>query len=112
MDQFLSDQSIELNGYKADFEKLDWGLFYFTHKIENCFSTMALKTKDFLSLYTGERYTEQRAGMEECPGYCLDEKQLNRCDAFCECAFNREIIQIINKRKDGNIERERQLSLF
>ncbi|MCF8067547.1 MAG: hypothetical protein K9L30_03065 [Desulfobacterales bacterium] len=26
-DQFLDDQSLKLNGYKADFEKLEWGLF-------------------------------------------------------------------------------------
>jgi len=59
---------------------------------------MAIEAKNFLSLYAGRRYTERRTGKEECPGYCLEEKQLNRCDALCECAFNREIIQIIKNR--------------
>ncbi len=59
-DEFLNDPSLEINGYKADFEKLEWGLFYFTHKKENCFSTMALEAQDFLSLYDGKKYTERR----------------------------------------------------
>jgi hypothetical protein len=98
-DQFLDDQSLELIGYKADFEHLEWGLFYFTHRKKGCFSTIALQAKEFLSLYSGKKYTERRTGKEECPGYCLEEKQLNRCDALCECAFNREVIQIIKERK-------------
>ena len=28
-DDFLSDSSLELNGYKADFQKLEYGLFFF-----------------------------------------------------------------------------------
>jgi hypothetical protein len=60
---------------------------------------MALEAQDFLSLYSGKKYTERRTGMEECPGYCHDVKQLNRCDALCECAFNREVIQIIKERQ-------------
>ena len=98
-DEFLDDQSLKLNGYLADFEKLEWGLFYFTHTIEGCFSTMALEAKDFSTLYSGKKYTERRTGEEECPGYCLDKEQLNRCNAFCECAFNREVIQIIKVRQ-------------
>jgi len=98
-DKFIDDQSLEIIGYQADFENLEMGLFYFTHQKEVCFSTMAIKVKVFLSLYSGGKYTERRTGKKECPGYCLDEKQLNRCDALCECAFNREVIQIINDRQ-------------
>ncbi len=98
-DEFLDDLSLIIDGYQADFEKLERGLFYFTHIKEGCLSTMALEAKDFLSLYSGEKYTERRTGKEECPGYCLDKEQLNRCDAICECAFNREVIQIIKERQ-------------
>jgi len=97
-DEFLDDKSLELNGYQADFDKLEWSLFLFTHYKENCYSTMAIQAKDFLSLYSGKKYTEQRAGTDDCPGYCLDKNQLDRCDALCECAFNREVIQIIKTR--------------
>jgi hypothetical protein len=97
--QFLEDLSLELNGYEADFEKLEWGLFYFTHKAEGCCSTMTLKAEEFLSLYSGKKYSDRRTGMEGCPGYCLEKEQLDRCDAICECAFNREVIQIIKARQ-------------
>ncbi len=97
-EKFLADNSLKINGYGADFKNLERSLFYFTHMKEGCFSTIVIKAEEFLSLYSGKRYSEQRAGKEECPGYCLDEKQLNRCDALCECAFNREIIQMIKDK--------------
>ena len=97
-DDFLNDQSLEINGYGVDFEKLEWGLFYFTHKKTGCFSTMALEAKDFLDIYSGKRYTERQTGKEGCPGYCLEKNQLDRCDAVCECAFNREVIAIIKEK--------------
>ncbi len=99
-DEFLDDQSLYINGYGTDFEKIEWSLFYFTHEEEGCFSTMVIEAKHFLNLYSGKKYTERRTGKEGCPGYCLDQKQLDRCEAICECAFNREIIQIINKRRN------------
>lgn len=98
-DEFLDDNSLKLNGYQVDLDELEWSLFLFTHFQENCFSTMAIRAKDFLSLYSGKKYAERRTGKEDCPGYCLDKKQLNRCDAFCECAFNREVMQIIKSRQ-------------
>jgi hypothetical protein len=103
LDQFLDDKSLELNGYQADFEKPEWSLFYFTHHIEGCYSTMVIEAKQFLGLYSGKKYTERRTGMEDCPGYCLDKEQLNRCDALCECAYNREVMQIIKERKAGRV---------
>ena len=101
-DEFLSDSSLELNGYKSDFQKLEYGLFFFTHKVDNCFSTMALEAGDFVDLYSGNIYPEHKTLSEECPQYCIDEKQLSRCDALCECAFVREVIQIIMERQKDN----------
>ncbi|MCP3927199.1 MAG: hypothetical protein GY714_31965 [Desulfobacterales bacterium] len=94
-ESFLKDSSLKINGYGADFKILKRSLFYFTHLKEGCYSTLVIKAEEFLDLFSGEQYTEQRAGKEECPLYCLDERQLSRCDALCECAFNREIIHII-----------------
>ncbi len=92
---FLSDHSLKLNGYKADFKDLEFGMFFFTHHIDGCHSTMALMVGDFRSLYSGEIYAEKKALSEECPRYCVNENQLSRCNAFCECAFVREIMHII-----------------
>lgn len=96
---FIEDSSLELNGYGADFEKLELSLFYFTHRKEGCYSTLTLEAKAFQSLYSGKKYSGRRTGEDDCPGYCFDKEQLNRCDAFCECAFNREILAIIKEKK-------------
>ena len=98
--EFLGDDTLVINGYGADFERLEWGLFYFTHNTENCRSTMAIQASKFLSLYSGKKYPERRTGKDDCPGYCLEEKQLDRCQALCECAFNREVIQVIKERQN------------
>ena len=39
-DRFLDDPDVELNGYKADFEQLEYGLFFFIHLKLDCWSTM------------------------------------------------------------------------
>ena len=101
-EDFLADGALELNGYKADFKELEYGLFFFTHKADGCYSTMALEVKDFQGLYTGTIYPERKTASEECPRYCMKEKQLNRCAARCECAFAREIIQIIRECQKGD----------
>jgi hypothetical protein len=102
-DVFLADDSLELEGYGADFEKLEKGLFYFTHRVPGCFSTMALEAREFISLYTGEKYPDSKMGGDECPRICLDKTKLDRCPAFCENAFVREIIQIIRERQSHDI---------
>lgn len=101
MEAFLADPHLELNGYKADFKELEYGMFFFTHGIQPCRSTMTLMVNDFKSLYTGKTYTENKALSAECPRYCIDEKQLARCDALCECAYVREIMQIILERQSA-----------
>lgn len=100
-DDFLADGNLELNGYKADFKELSYGLYFFTHKANDCFSTMALEVQDFQDLFTGTIYQERRTGEGECPRYCMKENQLQRCAVRCECAFAREIIQIIRLRQQG-----------
>lgn len=98
-DQFMGDRNLELNGYKADFEQLEYGLFFFTHLKLNCFSTMVIEVVQFLDLYPGKIHLQRRTGEADCPGYCLDKDQLDRCEAICECAFVREIMQIIKNKK-------------
>ena len=100
-DEFLDDPLLDINGYQAHFEKLEWSLFYFTHQKEGCFSTIAIKAEEFLSLYSGKKYKERRTNKEDCPQYCFEKEQLDRCDALCECAFNREIIEIIKTKQDN-----------
>ncbi|THB71441.1 MAG: hypothetical protein D6B25_18670 [Desulfobulbaceae bacterium] len=100
-EDFLADRELEINGYQADFEQLEEGLFYFTHLTEGCGSTLAIQTREFLDLNSGAKYEQRNTGKEDCPGYCRQIDQLDRCKAQCECAFVRDIIQIIRQRQEG-----------
>lgn len=97
--KFLSDPTLKFNGYQIFRPELERGLFIFTHLKEKCYSTLSIKILEFHDLYTGSRYNENKALSEDCPRYCLDENNLNRCDALCECAYVREISAIINSAK-------------
>lgn len=98
-EEFLSDPNLEINGYQVDFKTLERGMFFFTHNVESCHSTMTIMMGAFRDLYSGKTYKDNKALLEECPRYCIDEKQLARCDALCECAFVREIIQLIREKQ-------------
>jgi len=97
-DDFLDDATLIFNGYQADLGILEEGLFFFTHNTEPCGTTMAIIAQDFVSLYVGERYSENKQGTEECPQYCLDKSNLNRCQVYCRNAFVREVSQMILER--------------
>ncbi|WP_108650455.1 hypothetical protein [Dongshaea marina] len=98
--EFIADPYVILIGYKADFQNLDEGLFLFTHQTGECQSTLALEVGGFKDLYHGALYTERKAGGPECPLYCQDVNQLVRCQAKCECAYIREVMQIFRSEKD------------
>lgn len=102
MDSFLADPFIVFNGYQANFGMLNEGIFFFTHETEECGSTMGIKVRIFASLFTGKKYTGSKALSNDCPGYCLDLKNLDRCSAQCENAFAREISQLIKDRQTAD----------
>jgi len=91
---FLTDNHISLVGYQVNFNKLEAGLFLFNH---NCGTTLSMQVKDFKDLYNGPIYRDRCTGKEECPGYCLRKDKLDPCLAKCECAFVREIMQLIKQ---------------
>ena len=97
---FIKDTNLYFNGYMADFKTLERGLFYFTHLVEGCRSTLVVPTGHFMDLYTGKRYDTIYTGTDDCQGYCMDNQCLERCGSMCEYAFVRELIHIILKRKN------------
>ncbi len=103
-DDFIKDTSLYMNGYMADFKTLEKGLFYFTHLIEGCRSTLVVPARHFLDLYSGDRSLDICTGGQECQGYCMDDTCLKRCTAMCEYAFVREVIHIILKKKNQPAE--------
>lgn len=93
-DSFLSDPDIVLIGYQTRFRNLTDGLFYFNH---SCKGTSAISVDEFTDLYDGPVYEERKTGGKDCPGHCLYKDNLEPCPAECECAYVREVMQIIRK---------------
>ncbi|MBU0681290.1 MAG: hypothetical protein KKD73_07700 [Proteobacteria bacterium] len=96
-EDFLEDSSLEINGYAPDFDHLLEGLFFFTHHVGGCFSTMTLKANTFAELYIGMKYQEHKTADADCPRYCFNKEELRRCEELCECAYVREIVDIIRQ---------------
>ncbi len=102
-DALLADPGVNIIGYQVNFEKLVAGFFLFNHACIN--TTFLLSVKDFVDLYDGPVFEERKTGSDDCSGYCLHKEMLNPCPARCECAFVREVVQIIKnwpKREDQN----------
>jgi len=89
---FLDDPALELIGYQVNFQKLKLGCFLFNH---SCKATLALHANAFWDLYQGAFFQERATGSDQCPAYCLHQDVLDPCHAKCECAFVREILQVI-----------------
>ena len=93
-DDFLEDSSIKIIGYQVNFDDLLTGLFLFNH---SCGATLSLPVRYFNGLYEGPVFQNRATGSDDCPGYCLYQDQLDKCPARCECAYIRNIIDIIKK---------------
>lgn len=89
---FLSDPKLRMIGYQANFEELMTGLFLFTHI---CGTSFSVPAEHFEDLSRGPIFLERLNGTEECPGYCLHKNELRPCQVKCECAYVREIVQVI-----------------
>ena len=93
-DQFIADADIVLVGYQANFVVLDKGLFLFNH---SCHGTLSVQVQEFADLYDGPIFLERKTGSDSCAGYCLHRNDLQPCPAQCECAYVREILQLLKK---------------
>lgn len=100
LDAFLSDSELEQAGYQVNFVDLRGGLFYFTHLVEGCGTTMAVPVGQFTSLSNrpvlANRRTEEHAS---CSNLCVRKGDLSPCPAECECVWVREVMQAIKERK-------------
>ena len=91
-DDFLEDPGLRLLGYQVNFKELTAGIFLFNH---SCKGTLAIHAGDFRDLYSGQVFAERATGTDQCPGHCLYEDHLDLCPAHCECAFVRQILEIV-----------------
>ena len=92
-DVLLQDPAIQMVGYQANFEQLELGLFLFNHL--ECRSTIAVPAGRFRDLYAGPVFSQCLLGEDRCLEYCLRQDELGVCTQPCECAYVREIIQVI-----------------
>jgi len=91
---FLADPEIETEGYEVNFEDLISGSFHFRH---SCGGLIRFPVGTFRDLYAGPIFQECAAGSRECPEYCLRRNNLGPCPTRCECAYVRDILQIIRR---------------
>ncbi len=91
-EEFLADQDIHAIGYQANFVALEKGLFLFNH---SCHSTLSIEVHAFADLYQGPIFQDRVTGTDSCSGYCLHRNILKPCPAKCECAYVREILQVL-----------------
>ena len=94
-DEFLRDPLLEMIGYQADIESLEYGIFLFNHYEPNCGSTIAVRVHQFRDLYNGPVYSQCLLGTKECHELCLYKENLKLCPAKCECSYVRELVQIV-----------------
>jgi hypothetical protein len=95
---FLSDGLLRVDGYRANLQAIETGLFFVTHEREGCGFTLTLAAREFLDLYGGPRYSARKTFSDECPRFCLDDRELQRCVVQCECAVVREVLDIVAHR--------------
>lgn len=98
-EDFLGDCKLDFVGYQVNFGNLELGYFLFNHL--SCQSTIAVHAVLFRDLYDGPVFSERKTYSDKCPGYCVDRAALDTCDAECECAYIREIIQIVREWPKG-----------
>jgi len=103
-ENMLADNDVYIIGYQAHFENLSLGLFLFNH---SCNGTFSIPADEFIDMYNGPVFDENLSGTKDCPGYCRHQKQLEPCPMQCECAYIREIIQMLkeNPVKSNRIPR-------
>ena len=89
---FLSDPSLTLIAYQVSFAELEAGILLFEH---SCKASLSIFAGEFSHLYGGPVFESRAVGTDECPGYCLKRSNFERCPARCECAYIREVLQII-----------------
>ena len=101
MADFLADPKLEQGGYQVNFIDLRGGLFYFTHFVDGCGTTLAVPVEQFTSLsdrdFLANRRTKEHEG---CSSLCVRKGDLTPCPVECECVWVREVMQAIKKKKD------------
>lgn len=93
----MADSEVALCGYQPDFSDLEKGLFLFTHRRAGCGTTLALPVHVFSDLVQRPILSPRLTGQPGCPTHCLRMNDLEPCPALCECAYVRDVMQLLRK---------------
>lgn len=108
-DSFLKDPEIEIIGYQANIKKPEKGFFLFNHRSSDCGTTLSIGVSSFVDFYEGTVYHSNLHGSDGCSELCLHQSVLSECPAECECAYVREVLQIL-KEKYNVLHPEKEIS--
>lgn len=98
---FISDPEVVLCGYQPDFVNLEQGLFLFTHRRAGCGTTLALPVQVFSDLVQRPLLSPRLTGSPDCPTHCFRMNDLEPCPALCECAYVRDVMQLLRREAPG-----------
>lgn len=99
LESLVTDTNLEVVGYQARFDCPHEGLVLITHNVERCRTTIGISVANLRPLYFGPEYNERRTGSAECPGLCLLEGRLEECEAPCDMAWVRRVIQFMRRHE-------------
>lgn len=99
LESLLTDSNLEVIGYQARFDRPHEGFVLTTHNVERCGTTIGISVASLRPLYFGPEYAERRTGSGECPGLCLLEGSLEECEAPCDMAWVRRVIQFMRRHE-------------
>ena len=94
-EDFLSDPTLQLNGYQVHFDDLKGGLFFFTHLQEGCHTTLAIAVTDFLSLQDQPLLAKRDAQLCTGSDFCVHQNDTHPKPVKCECIWVRDILKTI-----------------
>ena len=90
---FIVSREVSIVGYQPNYPDIENGLFLFNHNYKDCGTTMAIRTGEFTELYIKPINDKPKLGTEECEKRCLDQEDIQNCNANCRYAYIREIMR-------------------
>jgi hypothetical protein len=97
--ELVQDITLEFNGYQASFDRAENGLFFFTHHLTYCHSTLAISVRCFKDYYNGPEYKIHNTGSPTCSGRCLLTKNYETCHEICDMRWIREVLQYLRRHE-------------
>ena len=94
----IRDEQVQLIGYQAAFSDSYEGLFFFSHRAEECGTTIAIPVSCFANLYDGPAYQAHLECTEQCNGLCQSFYDFGACPKECNMRQVRDIIKVLVNR--------------